>query len=285
MRQIGYSRQFSLLVQESHLTKNALLSGFDLLIKTRYDEEKDGLFYAAFFHLSIGMERMLKLAVVVDHMLQNQYEAPTKKQLQAYGHDIKSLILKCDDLQQVYRQDRTIKPRLDIDTDLLDFLSRFAKSTRYFNFDELAKQDKDAVALSPLYEWQGICRSLYSEFIPIKRREASARSLMYKMDSQRILNGFTKTLDATGHPMTVFDILYRQECCAIASKLAIWRVIECYRPVYFLLNSLVDKAAEYENSMGMTQPVVPHFEDFFYFLLADRSSVMRRKRWLTIFNA
>ena len=31
--------------------------------------------------------------------------------------------------------------------------------------------------------------------------------------------------------------------------------------------------------------VIPHYEDFFIFLLADKDSIKRRKKWLSIFNS
>jgi len=31
--------------------------------------------------------------------------------------------------------------------------------------------------------------------------------------------------------------------------------------------------------------VIPHYEDFFYFLLADKVTIKRRKKWLDIFNS
>ena len=285
MRSIGFSNQHSLLVQESHLAKNSILSGFDLLIKSIFDQDRDGYFYSAFFNLSIGMERMLKLVVVVDHMLRHNYQSPTTKELRAYGHDIQGLFGACDSLHQTYRPSAARPERLDVDNRLLNFLSRFAVSTRYFNFDELAKAEKDRVAMSPLYEWWEICRDLYEEFTPAAAREKSALSLLYWMDAQRIHNGYTSLLDVTGHPMTVFDVYHRQKICERASRLAVWRMVETFRPVHFLLWGIVKKSAEYEVAQGIVVPVVPHFEDFFYFFLASRADVMKRKSWLRIFNS
>ena len=30
--------------------------------------------------------------------------------------------------------------------------------------------------------------------------------------------------------------------------------------------------------------VIPHYEDFFYFLLANKADIKRRKKWLASFN-
>lgn len=81
MNHIGFDKKFTLLAQEAHLAKNTLLSGFDLLLKANFFKNTDGYFYSAFFHLSIGMERILKLAVITHYMLGNDYRSPTVKQL------------------------------------------------------------------------------------------------------------------------------------------------------------------------------------------------------------
>jgi len=78
---LRFGKSFHLLAQEGHLAKSALLSGFDFLLRAEANANKDGQFYAAFFQLSIGIERLLKLVVVAQHMLENNFVSPTPKQL------------------------------------------------------------------------------------------------------------------------------------------------------------------------------------------------------------
>lgn len=47
MNLLGFHKKFS-LAQEAHLTKNTLLSGFDLLLQANFFQDKDGYFYSAF---------------------------------------------------------------------------------------------------------------------------------------------------------------------------------------------------------------------------------------------
>lgn len=70
-----------------------------------------------------------------------------------------------------------------------------------------------------------------------------------------------------------------------AAPLAIWRLVEIFRPIHYLLEAMAHSAGEYEQSKNITQMVVPHYEDYFYFLLADRNSIKRRKRWLATFSS
>ena len=87
MNLIGFDRKFTLLTQEAHLAKNTLLSGFDLLLKANFFQDKDGYFYSAFFNLSIGMERLLKLDALLEtpakakQILSPSYAANTKPPL------------------------------------------------------------------------------------------------------------------------------------------------------------------------------------------------------------
>jgi hypothetical protein len=92
-------------------------------------------------------------------------------------------------------------------------------------------------------------------------------------------------LDESGHPMMAFDCLHRQYVIEKSAPLVIWRLVEILRPIHFLLEAMAHKAGEYETDNGHKSMIIPHYEDFFYFLLADKSSIKRRKRWLDIFNS
>jgi|GEM_PF-620257 len=283
MKQIGFDKKFSLLAQEAHLTKNAILSGFDLLLKANFFQDKDGYFYSSFFNISIGMERLLKLAVITHHMLTNSYSTPTIKQLKnQFGHDVKTLYDECVTLMPTYHSKRTKQPSLEAaDQALIDFFAEYAKNSRYFNLNEVCEERLDR---SPLDKWLEIARSVYEQYTPHQVRQKCAMNLMYSMDRTGPPNGFTSYLDESGHPMMVFDCLHRQYVIQKSAPLVIWRLVEILRPIHFLLEAMAHKASEYEKSQGQRIMIIPHYEDFFYFLLADKVAIKRRKRWLDIFN-
>lgn len=209
MNLLGFHKKFSLLAQEAHLTKNTLLSGFDLLLQANFFQDKDGYFYSAFFHLSIGMERILKLAVVTHYMLTNDYKTPTIKQLKhQFGHDIQTLYGECQKLIPIYSNPNAELPALTgHDSELIAFFTEYGLQSRYFNLNEVCEAKMER---SPLYKWLDVARSIYEQYTPWHLRERSAMSLMYKMDRAGYRNGFTMNLTEDGHPMSQFDCFHRQ---------------------------------------------------------------------------
>ena len=281
MRQIGFDKKFTLLVQESHLTKNTILSGFDFLLKANYFQDKDGYFYSSFFSISIGMERLLKLAVITHYMLTNKYATPTVKQLKTkFGHNVKILYGECMKLMPIYHPKQT---KLETeDQALIDFFTEYAANSRYFNLNEVCEARMDR---SPLDKWLEIARSVYERHTSYQDRQKCAMDLLYGMDRTGRQNTFTNYLDESGHPMMVFDCLHRQYVIKKNAPLVIWRLVEILRPIYILLEAMAHKASEYETSQDKPIMIIPHYEDFFYFLLADKAAIKRRKRWLDIFNS
>lgn len=283
MKQIGFDKRFTLLTQEAHLTKNTLLSGFDLLLKANFFQDKEGYFYSSFFHLSIGMERLLKLAVITHYMLTNRYATPTVKQLKKeFGHDVKTLYGECAKLMPTYHAKRTKQPTLaPEDQALIDFFTEYATNSRYFNLNEVCEAKLNR---NPLDQWLDIARSIYEHYTPHQVRKKCTKDLLYSMDRKGVPNGFTMNLDESGHPMMAFDCMHRQYVIEKSAPLVIWRLVEILRPIHLLLESIARQAGEYEVVQGHKSLIIPHYEDFFYFLLADKSTIKRRKRWLKIFN-
>jgi hypothetical protein len=279
MNLIGFDKRFILLTQEAHLTKNTLLSGFDLLLKANFFQDKDGYFYSGFFHISICMERILKLAVITHYMLSNNYRSPSIKELKNdFGHEINTLYGECQKLISLYSDPSAAQsPKTTNDDALIAFFTEYAVGSRYFNLNELCEAK---MKRSPLYNWFDLARAVYEEYTPEQVIEKSALNLMYKMDRKGPPNGFTRYLDAQGHPMTVFDCLHTQYLIEKSSPLVIWRIIEILRPIYFLFRGMTHKAADYEVENTIRSMVIPHYENFFSFLLTDKASIRKRKNWL-----
>ncbi len=280
---IGMSKTFGLLTQESYLSKNAILSSFDLLLRANRFQDKDGFFYSAFFHMTIGLERMLKMAVICNYMLSNNYSTPPKNFLQnQYRHDLMALYMDTLALtEKNVTKQFALPDENSSNMEILKFLSKFGKSSRYFNLDELSNATEE---ISPLEEWIRISHAVYVENTSPARREQAALKLMYSLDRTMYGNGYTKYLDSTGHPMTNFDVLHIQYVIKKSAPMMVWKIIELFRPLHMLLEHISASALEYEIENDGNLMVIPHFEDFFYFFLSDRKAAMRRKKWLDIFN-
>lgn len=82
---------FSLLQQEGYLTRSSLYTGFSSLSKGNINNNK-GDFYVAFFQLSIGLERLMKLTLILDYMAANELRLPDNKWLKGFSHNLVELL-------------------------------------------------------------------------------------------------------------------------------------------------------------------------------------------------
>ncbi|HUX82317.1 MAG TPA: hypothetical protein VMV35_05735 [Halothiobacillus sp.] len=186
MELLGFDRRFALLVQECHLTKNMLLSGFDLLLKANLYQERDGYFYSAFFSISIGMERLLKLALVTHHMLTNEYQTPTIRILRdEFGHKLKKLYSDASKVIPLYAATNAPNSILQLcedDASILHFFHEFALDSRYFNLNEVCE---GKMIRSPTSQWLELGQNIYRRYIPSQFRERAALKVIYGMDRAR----------------------------------------------------------------------------------------------------
>lgn len=273
MNRLDFDSRFNLLVQESYLSKQTLLSGFEGLLKANYYSDLDGYFYQGFFNVSIGMERLLKLVFLTDFMLSNDYKSPSEGQLRSFGHNVADLYEGMSVLLAKYGVNVGSKNVFDVDEEIIGFFSEFAMVSRYHNLNEVCSQK---LKVSPLYRWLNILREVYEDSVSYARRENNDMRMLLSMSR----NGYTTHQDETGHPLTEFDILQVQNIADRAGSMAIWRIVELFRPAYYLLREMAGRGRAYEESKGIKKMVIPHYEDFFYFLLVDRKSCLKRKKWL-----
>jgi hypothetical protein len=137
-----FNEKERLLANEATLTASMLSSGLHALRKANTFQK--GLFYQAFFSLSIGIERLLKIIIIAQYRCKTKGEFPANKQLKSYGHDL----LKLSEIVG------TVNYKKDIHKEILSFLSKFARSSRYYNIDVIA--DDKGNNVDPLSEWAEI---------------------------------------------------------------------------------------------------------------------------------
>jgi len=131
---------FLLLQQEGHLISSCLAMGLTELRSANVYNK--GAFYSALFNLSVGIERLLKAIIIMEHMLKNNLSVPTKKQLRGCGHNITELYDECVKISINHGSQLPARSSIDnINQELLGLLSDFAQITRYHNnLDALSAQ-------------------------------------------------------------------------------------------------------------------------------------------------
>ena len=263
------------MAQEGHLASSSLLAGFEALAKINYD--RPGTIYSALFQLSVGLERMLKIAVILDHKARNNLANPTDKQLKAFGHSITDLYAK---VRTAGESRGRVDGWFDVDSDhhdLLAALSQFARGSRYYNFDQLTNgvQNPD-----PLIEWFKVHMQVAESVLPYKRLERIMNDARSFCEERRLFNW---EWGPTGQYELTIDVTYQMEVARVTRGHCVWAIIEITKPVYWLIDALTMEVHSLEIEAKIERSAVPYMTEFFPFCLAHRDDTIRRKAWTTLF--
>lgn len=233
-------------------------------------------FYSGFFNTSIAFERLMKLIVVVDYMLSNNFNPPTKNQLKAYGHDLISLYQSSVDVaNKAGITNITMPLQGSVEEKILNHLSGFAKFSRYYNLDSW--KSKSLKDVDPLIEWEEIINRVIDEDVPKKK-------LQQITDSAEQIHNQIKDITATiqhgmsGESLTLLQALSLPEKQLFAAPYLMVRVFK-------ILSLLIHIASElghigfYTKSQDGTGPHIPLFGETLMYFMANDAQIKRKKRW------
>ena len=267
----GVSREWHLVVQESHLIRSCIASGLTNLRNANLGEK--GLFYGGFFSMSIALERLSKLTLILDHMQKNNLACPSSATLRAYGHDLVRLLAEC----QSIADDRGIPCELGFEATspkgvLVGFLSRYARGLRYHNLDELAEPGQ---ATDPLEEWDQILWSIFTSEVSTRKVQSVLRNASIHFE---MLDGHTiiRHHDLSKQPMDLRDYVLLPQVIDAASPYVILHLIEIINEINKIQFQVADDILS-QGSRG--HEPIPIVEEFYYFLVGGRRRSLTKKRW------
>lgn len=269
-----YPKTFILLQQEGHLINACLTQGLTSLRRARVDRK--GEVYAAFFQLSIGFERLMKVCLIIDHMARNHFAPPPVKVIKKLSHKLTVLF---EELKKI-SLDGSTRPLDNVDAnsiewEMFDYLSQFANSTRYFNLDGLESGNP---MISPLSHWRAILGRIIREDVRTQRVQRALGQAAY-LSSKLAQSTVVIANNAHGKPMDVFDAVAEPILDELAAPHAVWHVVSLLKKIETLLceiNEFADQAARKE---GRSEQPVPTMYEFFTFLYRDRAECLKKKSW------
>lgn len=127
------------LANEANLTASLLGNGLNALRKA--DLYNKGLYYQAFFSLSIGIERLLKIIIINEYRVNHEGAFPTDINPRKFGHD---LIKLCEYIGIRFENN-------PLHVKIIGFLNDFAKRSRYYNIDSMMNTSIEYE--DPLSDW------------------------------------------------------------------------------------------------------------------------------------
>ncbi len=268
-----FNPSFILLQQEAFLTRGSLSVGLTSLRNATFPDK--AAFYSGFFNTSIALERVMKLIVVTDHMLQNAYAVPTKAELKAYGHDLVSLYSSCVASATRSGVANVVMPSpSSLELELLEFFSEFAKHSRYYNLDALSTQPSSY--RDPLARWGTILNDVLSLDAPKKKvdEHLAQAEAMYQL-----LGGNVRAIQhgMDGNLLTLEQVFSLPAIHAIATPYTMVRLFRLLTPLLETVNELGHQG--FYGSPSDTGPYVPVFSEFFVHFGGSDAQIRRKKRW------
>jgi hypothetical protein len=273
-----FSATWFLLEQEGLLAQACLCNGLTALRRANLGEKK-GLFYSAFFELSIGIERVLKLTLILDHMARNQLVPPDSKTVEDYGHKLRALF----DAAKAVCVARNVSA-LDgfepssLPMEILGFLDDFAHpGGRYSNINKLTGH-RHQTMLDPIAQWGEIASQIMRTLATSRERELAqmngrVASLAFGDAAASLMS------DLDQNHMDVAPLHVRASELDTAAKYAIYALITLIAALRDVLDSLSHSAWAINPTGGSGAMEVPVMKEFLQFAWDDRPYVMRKRKW------
>lgn len=143
--------QWNAFTREAGIASQSISAGLAAMRKAFYSST--ALYSHAFFSLTTGFERLLKIILLIDYAVQNSGTFMPDKVLRRYGHDIGALFVDAlgARARTPSRGDTYALPKDGIEADIVAFLAKFAKGARYYNLDYLSGARRCWLARTLLY--------------------------------------------------------------------------------------------------------------------------------------
>ncbi|NWL21281.1 hypothetical protein [Pseudomonas umsongensis] len=272
MKKIKPSAIFNALCKEAMFSKELLGSGVTQIRKANYATQ--GLYFQAFSNLSIGLERIGKLCLTLNHFIETNGKFPTEKHLKKeIGHDLVELYKKSQEL--ILERDiklRTLQ-KLDhpIHSNILEILSSFAKGDRYSNFNFLVSSSHQS---NPTGEWYlKVDMAIYENDISENKKTTIKHNSALTGQFMRTY-GIVEHISEQGTAITNHeDASHRTgvfEAVAPKRQLYILQMIRYWVEILLELQYL---------SMSINHEAIPYFNEILGSLSNDDSYNRTRKTW------
>lgn len=267
-----------LLEQEGLLARACLCNGLTALRNANLGDKK-GLFYSAFFELSIGFERTMKLILILEHMAKNNLTPPDSKTIKSYGHKLISLF----DATKTVCAKNGLNSLHGFQADslpikILSFLDHFAHTGgRYSNINKLTGHRHHAMA-DPIVQWGEIANQIFQEHATNRQRQrAKSNGQGASAAFGDAVTNLISDLDQQ-HPdvARLFTRVSELDVAAIHAIFALVTLISALRDV---LGSVCGNAWKVNPPAPSGLADVPDMKVFFQFAWPDKKYVMRKRRW------
>jgi hypothetical protein len=267
-----FDQLFFLMQREGYITRSCVCTAFNELLAAQIDEK--GRYYIAFFQLAIGIERTEKLAIILDHMIENELKPPGSLAIRKFGHDLGKLYDSAKNIAQTRSRTKSISFELvPLHARMLRFLADFANGARYANLDALASGDSYK---EPLVEWRAITREIFDRQLP-EGEKAHLRRQAADLSSFMEGRAVVMAHDLATEPLSVESMIALELEMKANAPYVLWHLLNLIRPLTDLVSGLSAEARRIAAKEGMKEMVIPHMDEFYEYLCLDQNDVLSRE--------
>ena len=262
-KEFNLSKTFISLQREAGLAAEMLASGTTLLLKA--NSSQAGYYNQAFFNISIGFERLLKLIFIL-HFYNENEEFPDNQALRDYGHDLKNLLSKVRAIAEINGVSISSS---DIKNDIIAFLSRFSMKTRYYNLNYISGDNSFE---DPIKDW-------YQVVSKIKLSEKLKKRACTQSEMIEILLGevsFARGTTESGQAIDgIGKMTHNKMMMSSKNKEGRIVILQIVRDLTELICAISCKISKKPSKDGM--PIVPYMSEFFHIFRNDDRFLKGRK--------
>jgi hypothetical protein len=275
------------LHREASLVSQLIGAGTTALGRASY-ASAFGEYYTAFFGLSIGIERLAKMILIADYMLEHKGTLPDQNAVRKFGHKLSKLIEEVDRIAKKHDLRLEIfalrgkklplrKPDCEISIAVIHCLDAFADASRgrYANFEAIGNPAFNAAEEPVAKWWREVVERILDKHYRGTRAEEGVKARAKLIDSMIGDMTTVRYFDEGGETMT--------QVATASERTGQSKWAQKYERVYTL--SIVRWLATIFSELTMTRGYEAGFEvlfghyEFFETFCNDDSSLLTRKRW------
>ena len=262
------------LEREAAIAAEHLGSGATIIGKANYAHHAH--YGQAFFSLSTGIERGAKLALMVNHALNNGGDFPTPKVLRTFGHNLSDLLAEVDTIAKIRGLSPEERlPKSTIHQGIIRVLTEFASNvTRYYNLDFVMGNVRTEAHGDPIGSWFHLVTvPILDKHLTASRREkveSNARQVSGLIEPISYVSHTSETGDHLG---SVYEASVQTGLIEFANPYARMYVLQIARFYCHVMSALT--YAAYEAGMDF----IPHLSEFFAIYNNEDSYLRDRKTW------
>ena len=250
-----FTEKERLLANEASLTSSLLGNGLNALRKANINNK--GLYYQAFFSLSIGVERLLKMIIITQYRSEHNGDFPVDIDMKKLSHN---LIKLCQYTGIQFKKD-------SIHEKIVIFLDDFARKSRYYNIDSMVY--KNVQYYDPLYEWSLIAEVILDS--SGKRKEIKNKQKLSRLiDSVSLFRFYDLQGNEVNNAIGILNNIENQE------------IIQEYSVQYMF--EIITKLVEEIRRLQDIKYMMPVLTEFFplYNKYWKPYEIRKKKDWLRI---